>query len=203
MLHGAARRALEGFAKVRWGFAPAVMPFIVEQLGPLQAVGWFVTNMPRYERTLSLLGPIKTHLLAAEISILAGCRYCTHGHARAFGLHHFRTYGRLFLLDEVDFVALHRAEPETVAKRLDEALGQSGLDDEARVLERMRVLRQGEPATTDTDERIAHLLQMFATLNTCAVSAAVEPDEAHDPIHKDVALRDRYDAARQERLLRA
>jgi hypothetical protein len=172
------------------------MPVIVERLGAGRALAWFAANMPRYEKTLKELGPIRTHILATEISILGACEYCTHGHGLAFELHYFEQHGRLFPLDEAELVALHRAEPEVAIARIDEALESAGLVAEIELLRRMRALRDGAAVDGTTDRRIAHLITMFATLNACGVARQVRPDEVHDPINKKRALKQRYDEAR-------
>jgi hypothetical protein len=187
---------LEGVGRHLWGFAPNLMPVIVDRLGGAGALAWFVRNMPRYERTLSTFGPIRTHLLATQLSILGACPYCTYGHALAFELHYFRDRGRPFPLTEEQFVALHSADRDHVAETLDGALRSVGLDDEVRVLARARELRDGAAAASAEDARIAHLIQMFGTLNACGVAGDVTQDGAHDPINKDAALRERYAAAR-------
>jgi hypothetical protein len=43
---------------------------------------------------------------------------------------------------------------------------------------------------------MVRLLKMFAVLNTCGRAGCVAPDEAHDPLNKDVALKERYRALR-------
>ncbi|MEL6880694.1 MAG: hypothetical protein AAGM27_03155 [Cyanobacteria bacterium J06554_3] len=77
---------LETLGDQLWGFRPNLMAPFVVQKGAFPAVFWFLKNMPKYERILESWGPIRTHLLATEISTLNGCAYCTHGHAYAFQL---------------------------------------------------------------------------------------------------------------------
>ena len=77
---------LETLGDQLWGFRPNLMAPFVVQKGAFPAVFWFLKNMPKYERILESWGPIRTHLLATEISTLKGCAYCTHGHAYAFQL---------------------------------------------------------------------------------------------------------------------
>src|SRR6185503_18619269 len=126
VLEGPATRLLEALGRRLWGFSPRLMREIVRRLGSFGALGWFVANMPRYERTLSRLGPLRTHLLCLEISLLNGCPYCIYGHAYAFELHYLRERGRLFPLAEQEIVALHSLGPEALAERLTEALMKAG-----------------------------------------------------------------------------
>ena len=192
-----ATRLLEALGRSLWGFSPRLMKEIVGRRGPLGALGWFLANMPRYERTLKVLGPLRTHLLCVEISLLNGCPYCTYGHAYAFELHYLRERGRLFPLDEHEIVALNRLEPDLLFRHLEEAL-RDGLADEIPLLHRLVALRGGEVgAPAEHDRRLRHLLRMFTVLNTCGIEGQVAPDEAHDPINKDRELKERYAALRR------
>src|SRR5262245_46132689 len=198
LLDRSATRLLEGLGRKLWGFSPRLMREIVGRLGGLGALGWFVAHMPRYERTLKVLGPLRTHLLCSGISLRNGCAYCTYGHAYAFELHYLRERGRLFPLDEHEIVALHRLEPARLAQRLTEALQSGALEEEIPLLRRLLALSEGhDEGSEEHDRRLRHLLRMFAVLNTCAIESNVAPDEAHDPINKDRALRERYAALRR------
>jgi len=189
---------LEALGRRLWGFSPRLMREIVARLGPLGALGWFIANMPRYERTLKVLGPLRTHLLCSGISLCNGCPYCTYGHAYAFELHYLRERDRLFPLAEQEIVALHRLAPERLVERLTEALEAGALAGEIPVLRRLLALSEGHGEVAEEhDRRLRHLLRMFAVLNTCAIASNVAPDEAHDPINKDRALKDRYAALRE------
>jgi len=193
-----AKRLLEALGRSLWGFSPRLMREIVGRLGPLGALGWFLANMPRYERTLKALGPLSTHLLCLGISLRNGCPYCTYGHACAFELHYLRERDRLFPLAEHEIVALRRLEPELLVERLAEALRAGDLAGEIPLLRRLWALSEGrDGAPGEHDRRLRHLLRMFAVLNTCAIESNVAPDEAHDPINKDRALKDRYAALRE------
>lgn len=183
---------LESVGTRLWGFAPNLMPYIVARLGPWGALRWFAANMPQYERTLAALGPIPTHLLALEISIFNGCPYCIHGHASAFELHYLRTHDRLFPLDEAALVALAERAPDALRAALVDALEQAGLAAEVPRYDAVRAAWEGD----ETDPQLAHLVSMFAVLNACGVEGRVPPDEAHDPVNKDHALRARYRALR-------
>jgi hypothetical protein len=188
---------LEGLGKRLWGFAPRLMATIVAELGPLPALGWFVRNMPRYERTLASFGGIRTHLICSYLSMLRGCPYCTMGHARAFELLYFKERGKLFPLDEQAILALQRLEPGAIRDRLGQALAEGGLADECRFLDRMKAILDGSVEHPKGDDaRLDHLSKMFAVLNACGIKGGVEPDEAHDPINKDVTLKERYEALR-------
>jgi hypothetical protein len=173
------------------------MAEMVRQLGPLPALGWFVQNMPRYERTLAAFGALRTHLVCSYVSLLRGCAYCTAGHALAFELHYLKERDKLFPLDEQAILALARLEAHVIRDRLGAALEGAGLAAECAFLDRAKAaLDGGVDRPIGDDARIAHLVRMFAVLNSCGINGAVAPDEAHDPINQDKALRQRYAALR-------
>lgn len=188
---------LEGTASRLWGFPPRLMPHIVDELGALRALGWFVANMPRYESTRTQLGPLQTHVLSVAISLLNGCPYCTYAHAYPLQLLYLRDYGRLFPLDEHAIVALHRLGIDELLEQLRAALRQAALHELLPTLDRMIELRAGAPARGEHDERLQHLLRMFGVLNACGIKGDVQRDQAHDPINKDAQLWARYRALRQ------
>ncbi|MBV9312592.1 MAG: hypothetical protein JO100_02395 [Pseudonocardia sp.] len=112
------------------------MPVLAERLGPARSVGWFLSNMPRYERTRKLFG---------------------------------------------------------------EALRQAGLDAEIPWVNRLLELATGARDLVDRDDaRLMHLIAMFVVLNSRGIAGDIEPDETHDPLNKDVALKARYAKPRAE-----
>ncbi len=184
---------LEGVGKRLWGFPPSLMAPIVQQLGPGPALRWFVSNMPRYERTLRAFGGLRTHLMCTAISLVNGCGYCTFGHAYAFELIYFRERGRLFPLDEDALDALRGQSAFVIRDRLIEALEQAELHSEIHWLERALALAVDGQWPTDRDEmRVAHLVRMFSVLNSVGIDRQISPDEAHDPANKDRILKWRY-----------
>jgi hypothetical protein len=48
MLDGLAVGLLHRLGTRLWGFPPLLMPALVERLGALRTLAWFVRNMPRY-----------------------------------------------------------------------------------------------------------------------------------------------------------
>ena len=188
-----ATRALEAVPRRLWGFPPRLMPWIVQRLGAIRAVAWFVWNMPRYERTLKTFGGVRTHLLCTTISLINGCRYCTVGHAYALQLIYLRERDELFPLDEQAISQLQDLDRAELRARLASALELGGLADELPLVERVFELAAGqEPRANRDDARIAHLVRMFAVLNACGIAGSVEPDQAHDPVNRDAALIERY-----------
>jgi len=185
--------ALEAVPRRLWGFPPRLMPVIVQRLGPVRAVAWFAWNMPRYERTLKAFGGVRTHLLCTTISLINGCRYCTAGHAYALQLIYLRERGRLFPLDDDAISQLDGLDRAELQARLASALAAAGLGEEVPWVERLfdLIAEQRRPADGD-DARIAHLVRMFAVLNACGIAGSVGPDQAHDPVNRDAALRERY-----------
>jgi hypothetical protein len=189
---------LSGVAKRLWGFAPNLMPQIVEQNGPVSALYWFVRNMPRYEQTRKALGPIRTHILGTAISVLNGCRYCTYGHAYALELCYLSEHGTLFPLDEEQIIGLSKLSEQDVTAQLQQALLAAGLPHEVEVLHRLLQLRSRTVAPLDAhDRRLQHLIDMLTVLNVCGVRGKTPPDQAHDPINRNRLIKQDYAAARR------
>lgn len=198
-LNGFAVAVLEGIPKHLWGFPPRLMPVLVERLGPVRAVSWFLWNMPRYERTLKAFGGVRTHLLSVAISLINGCRYCTFGHAYALELIYLRDCGKLLPLDEHAITELRGVERDELRRRLAEVLQQADLDAEVPWIDRLIALATDARKPADRDDaRIVHLIRMFGVLNACGIAGDVIPDQAHDPLNKDDALKERYAKLRAE-----
>ncbi len=191
-------RVLEWLGQQLWGFRPRLMGPIVHQLGAVKALGWFVRNMPRYERTLRILGPLRTHMACTLVSLYNGCRYCSYGHAYAVELVHLEERGTLFPLDAhtvSDWIGL---EPAELRQRMIDVLQQADLHGEALWVDRTLAMASGSQRPVDAAEaRIAHLVSMFAVLNAVGKAGDVEPDEAHDPLNKDRDLKARHGALRR------
>jgi hypothetical protein len=185
MFERAAVAALHGLGMRLWGFRPRLMAAFVQQHGGLPTLRWFARNMPRYERTRRELGPQRTHLLATAISLEGGCAYCAYGHAYAMDLLHLRDHGSPFPLPVSEVLALCGQDRAVIVERLGDALRGAELADEIAWITRLHTARD------DGDARLTHLLDMFAVLNACGVACQVPADEAHDPINKDEALKQR------------
>jgi hypothetical protein len=183
---------LEALGKQLWGFGPRLMSAIVADLGPIKALTWFAANMPRYERTVRVLGPLRTHLACTVISLHNGCRYCSFGHAYAAELVYLKQRGRGFPVDAAticEWTGLPRA---ALRDRMCDVLQRADLHAEVLWVDRTLALARGEQRAVDRHEaRIAHLVRMFAQLNAVGIAGQVEPDEAHDPLNKDQALKAR------------
>jgi hypothetical protein len=186
-------RMLEALCRVMWGFAPRMIPHVVRTLGPGRSVLWFAVNMPRLLWTMHVFGPMRTHLAAAVISLHNGCTYCAHGHAFALELVYLRDRGRLFPVDARTIAMWQDLPPRELAQRLRRVLQEAGLHAEALWVDRTLALATGATGPVDADEaRIAHLVRMFGRMNRIAIEAGVEPDEAQNPVNKNVALKRRY-----------
>ncbi len=187
---------LRGLTTKIWGAPPLLLPQIVEHLGPFGALSWFAKNLPEYEAILKDWGPLRTHLLCVEASLLNGCSYCVHAHAYAFQLHYFRDKGRLFPLDEHELIALRDGSDAELRDAVKAALVAGQMPEEEALFDRLwRLKLEGEPAD-DTDRRIGHLLKMFEMLNFCGINSRTPFDHAHDPINKDAEIKLRYAEAR-------
>ena len=117
----------------------------------------------------------------------------TIGHVRAAGEEVFvRDHGRVFALDEQSFVALVGADRDERRTALVAAMIASWIEGEAGAVERLWRLQDSAGVVSTTDRRMHRLLKMFMVLNTCVRDGCVAPDEAHDPLNKDVVLKERY-----------
>ena len=186
-------RVLERLGQQLWGFPPRLMAPIVGQLGALRALAWFVRNMPRYERTVRTLGPLRTHLACTLISLYNGCRYCSFGHLYAVELIYLEQHSTLFPLDArsvPEWIGLH---PTDLRRRMVDVLQQAELHSEVLWVDATLALASGAQRPVDAQEaRIAHLVSMFRVLNDVGIANNVEPDEAHDPLNKNVRLKSRH-----------
>ena len=199
MASGGLRRGvtavLEHLGRYMWGFPPRMMAPVVAELGPSRALGWFVWNMPRYLRTLGAFGPVRTHLICTTISLLNGCRYCSHGHAYALELAYLREHDRLFPLSRQTIQQLRGLPPGLIRHRMVSAARCAGLHADVRWVERAANLTLAEDRrpTDREDVRISHLVRMFGMLNSIGIAYDTEPDDAAlSPLNKDLVLKARY-----------
>lgn len=190
-------RSFEVAVRTLWGFTPRVMEFVVADLGPGPAVAWMASHMPRYQRTLQVLGPVRTHLACLAVSLVNGCRYCSYGQAYALELLHLRERGTLFPVDAGTVAGWAGAPVDELRARLRAALEQAGLHAEVVWTDGAFDLAVGaHPPMGADEERVAHLVTMIGQLNRVGTAHGLEPDEAHDPVNKDAALRARNAALR-------
>jgi hypothetical protein len=193
----AAVAILSRITTMLWGRPPLLLTEIVDHLGAFGALRWFARNLPPYESLLKKWGPVRTHLLCTEASLLNGCSYCTHAHAYAFELHYFKQRGRVFPIDEHAIVALRENDDEILRTTWKEALERASLPEESALFDRLwRIKFEGEPASDEVGAGMRHLLGMFETLNFCAIGGLTPLDHAHDPINRDEDLKRRYAEAR-------
>lgn len=189
---------LEGVGRRLWGFPPNLMAPIVGEFGPLRAPGWFLANMPRYERTLKAFGGLRTHLLAVAISLVNGCRYCTYGHGYALELIYFRDHGALFPLGAKELDELVGRPEAVIRRQLVDALEEARQHTEVAPLDRAFALHAGGLPTERADLRIAHLVRMFGVLNSVGIASQAPPDQAHDPLNKNLVLKHCHELLRAE-----
>jgi alkylhydroperoxidase family enzyme len=192
----AAVGVLNALGRSLWGFPPRLMAALVDRGGALRTLAWFAANMPRYELTRRALGALRTHLITTSISLVNGCEYCAFGHGYAMELIYLREHGTLFPRSVDELLALRRHEPDEIRAELADALEAAGLPDEVPWIERAIALTAGTAQPTANDARLTHLVAMFALLNGTGIACGTEPDEAHDPVNKDVALKERLRSLR-------
>jgi hypothetical protein len=196
-LSGLAISLIEALWNELWGFPPPLTDAVIGELGPFGALTWFARHMPRYQRTMRALGPLRTHLACTAISLDNGCRYCSFGHAYAVELVYLKQRGRVFPVDARTMCGWTELPPAARRARLCDVLQRAALHAEVLWVDRTLALARGEQRAVDPQEaRIEHLVRMFALLNGVATAGKLEPDDAHDPINKDRALKARNAALR-------
>jgi hypothetical protein len=168
---------------------------MVQKLGPVRALGWFAWHFPRYQRTLAVFGPVRTHLLCTVISLVNNSPYCSYGHGYALQLTYLREYGQLFPLDDQQLAELCGSLPALIRYRLLDAIRRAGLHGNAIWLDRAIALTE-QRAVDHDDVRVAYLVRMLGVPNATTIADHTEPDEAHDPVNKDLELKSRYHALR-------
>ena len=193
---GLVERLLLFIARSKWGVPAVIMPIIVKNLGPFGALRWLAKNLPKYERAIVDLGPLRANLICAIASLMNGCSYCTYAHGRAFELYYFEKHDKLFPIDDHQLISLIPLTDEAVRAELEHALREAGLPEEVEIFHRLYALKL-ENATPRADEAfLVHAIRMFDTLNYCSIDSQIAIDEAHDRINKDDKLKARYAEAR-------
>jgi hypothetical protein len=190
-------RGLKAMCGVMWGFPASIMALIVDEMGPLRAIGWLMANMPRYLVSTALLGPVRAHLACAVASLRNNCIYCAHGHVYALELLYVRDHGRLFPVDAGALDSWFGLDARTLRRKLHAALAEAGMHTEALWADRIIALAEGSQQPVTSDEvRLAHLIRMATTMNKIAVSGGLRPEEAQDPVNKNVSVKARHAALR-------
>ncbi len=192
---------IEAFCSQLWGFKPNIVVPLVKQKGAVRSLFWFFRNVLKYESLRERWGPMRTNLLATSISVSNACAYNTFGHGLAMQLAYLKQSGRLFPLTDSELLDLCGHSEEDIVDTLKQALTEADLSSEVLLVQRMSELRRRpELATTRQDRDLVQLFRLFDTLNFCGIKHGVRSDQAHDPINKDRALRDRYFALRASEL---
>lgn len=188
---------LESMCGVMWGFPPTIIAMIVDHMGPVRAIGWFVANMPRYLIATATIGPVRVHLACIVAALRNGCVYCAYGNIYALELIYLRDRGCLFPWDASALEDWTDLDPRTMRRRLHSVLVEAGLHTEAIWADRILALADGFQQPVDTAEtRIAHILRMATTMNRIAKAGGAVPDEAHDPVNKNAAVKMQHAALR-------
>jgi alkylhydroperoxidase family enzyme len=196
-LSGLAIGLIEALWNELWGFPPRLTGAVIGELGPFGALTWFARHMPRYQRTVRALGPLRTHLACTAISLDNGCRYCSFGHAYAVELVYLKQRGQVFPVDARTMCGWTELPPAALRAQLCDVLQRAALHAEVLWVDRTLALARGEQRAVDRQEaRIEHLVHMFALLNGVGIAGKLEPDDAHDPINKDRASKARNAALR-------
>ncbi|MDT7700693.1 MAG: hypothetical protein QOJ30_3018 [Pseudonocardiales bacterium] len=184
---------LEACCRKLWGFAPAMIPKIVGRKGAFGALGWFIANMPRYLVSLYVLGPVRFHLAGMAISLYNNCVYCAFGHGYALELVFLRDKGRLFPLDARTLEDWLHLEPRQLEDRLRAVLHEAGLHAESMWVDRTLALASGDQQPVDgTEARLAHMVRMLGTMNRIAIESGCVPDQAQNPVNKNLVVKARH-----------
>jgi AhpD family alkylhydroperoxidase len=194
----AATFILAAITRRKFGIAVVLMPAITRSLGPVRALHWMATNMPKYDRAVVEMGPVRAHLMCTVASLLNGCAYCTYAHGRALELHYFQQHEKLFSMDAHRFIALASLEDEAVLRELETALAAAGIPDEMKMVRRLYALKLEGAEPRPEDRHLVQAIKMFDVLNSCAIESLAAIDDAHDLIQMDPALKLRYANARLE-----
>jgi hypothetical protein len=186
-------RGLEALCRAMWGFPPTIIRLVVDHMGPLRAIGWFGAHMPRFLVSRVVLGPVRVHLACIVVSLRNGCAYCAYGHVYALELLYLRQRGRLFPIDATALDEWYDLDARTLRVRLRTALANAGLHTEAIWVDRIVALAEGSQTPVDPAEvRLAHVIRMADTASRIAAAGNAAPDEAHDPVNKDAAVKARH-----------
>jgi hypothetical protein len=196
LLDRAAAWLLLTITRRMWGMTAVLMPTVVRSLGPFGAIRWMATNIPKYERAIEDLGPIRANFVFASASLLNGCSYCVYAHARAFELYYFEKHGKLFPLDDHQFISLIALGDDSVRSELVAALTEADLVEEIAIFARLYALKLEGAEATPADAHLTHAIQMYDVLNYCAIESRAALDDAHDRVNKDGELKARYAEAR-------
>jgi hypothetical protein len=137
------------------------------------------------------------HLACIVVSLRNGCGYCAYGHVYALELLYLRQHGRLFPLDAKALDEWYGLDARALRNRLRTVLVMAGLHTEAIWVDRMVALAEGSQTPVDAAEvRLAHVIRMADTASRIAAADNAAPDEAHDPVNKDAAVKARHAALR-------
>lgn len=189
---------LEACCRQLWGFSPRMIGGVIGDKGAVRGFCWFAANLPRYLVTMRVLGPVRTHLACATISLHNSCGYCAFGQAYALELIYLRDTGRLFPLDSGQLTDWLHLENRQLGLRLRGVLQEAGLHAETAWVDLTLGLLTGEQQPIDDAEaRVAHLVRMVGEMNRIANSTGAAPDGAQDPVNKDAALKATHAALRR------
>lgn len=190
-------RMLEACCRQLWGFSPRMIGGVIGDKGAVRGFVWFAANLPRYLNTMRVLGPVRTHLVCATISMHNSCVYCAFGQAYALELIYLRDTGRLFPLDTRLLADWLHLEPRQLGTRMRRVLHEAGLHTETVWVDLTLGFLRGEQLPIDDAEaRLAHLVRMVGEMNRIANATGAEPDGAQDSINKDTALKAAHAALR-------
>jgi hypothetical protein len=165
------QRGTVGFLRLvtaaRGGVINQLMEPLVDQLGPWRALYWCGRNLPRYEYAVARSGPVRTHLLAATVSVINNSTSCARSQGIALKTAYCRLYGRDFPFHEDQWELLCGETPVVVRHRLLTAVRKAGLHTDALWLSRtIELAAAPAPCAVYRDDlRIEHMVRTVRALN--------------------------------------
>ncbi len=141
--------------------------------------------------------------LVGFAGLMNGCGFCGVGHNLTGNVLLYQERGVVFPIDEQDVPELQRMRDTDLMARLREQLTDTEFESELRLLERMFVLRLGEPSESDPDDEYLLLaLEMWLVNNECTIEVGLDIAPSEVPtfakFSKDGDLYQRYRAARAD-----
>ncbi|MCA9661948.1 MAG: hypothetical protein KC486_26655 [Myxococcales bacterium] len=195
-----ALRLIDGMSKAFLGFVPPVNEEAVRTLGVRGYFRWSTSTGKVMKTLADGLGEAESQLVIGFAGLWLGCGYCGAGHIHAGNLILFRDEGVLTPLSDEVIDELYETPDERAEGRLRELLSEPRYARILALVLRVYQLRAGaEPSGAD-DDYIALALTCWDWVTECTIVEGLEMRPATvpplTPLAKNMALRERYAAAR-------
>jgi len=184
------------YTKMNFGYInEAFNETLVRGVGIKGYFGWADAAGKALAALTAKYGSAHAQYVIGWSAMLNGCAWCGVGHIRAGNIILFKEKGVLFPIDDAEILELQRKTDREIAAVAHERLSTS-YPDILALLERVHVLKRGEPAGAD-DTAIVLGIAAWDWVNECSILMdhnQVLPAQA--PINKDKATVTAYDTAR-------